>query len=146
MIYRFCVSVSGSSITDIFIFSTWTIVSDLHFGQNRGKFFRIVSLRILTLVLLEHMGHGTHSTTYLVIVPSFVQEYNTQWTCFHSNHGLTCNKADTILFLALIQKKTRRPIPAPRRSLLFLSCYPCLWEFCFSGTTAFLSAALCSCL
>ena len=59
-IHRLCVYASGSFFTDIFICFTSIKVSCLHLGQNKGKFSKIVSSRILTLVLLLHIGHVTH--------------------------------------------------------------------------------------
>ena len=59
--YRLCVLASGSLITDIFSCRTLISVSCLHFGQNNGKFSRIVSPRILMRVLFLHTGHNSHS-------------------------------------------------------------------------------------
>lgn len=38
----------------------------MHLGQNRGKFIRTVSLRILVLVLLPQKGHKIQSTSITV--------------------------------------------------------------------------------
>lgn len=58
--YRLCGLASGALITVIFICSTLIIVSCLHFGQKRGKFLSSVSSRILSRVLLPHIGHKSH--------------------------------------------------------------------------------------
>lgn len=58
--YRLCVLASGSLITDIFSCRTLINISCLHFGQNRGKFSRIVSPRILIRVLFLQTGHNIH--------------------------------------------------------------------------------------
>ena len=59
--YRLCVFASGSVITDVVKLITLIRVSCLHFGQKRGKFFRIVSSRIFNRVLLEQTGQCIHS-------------------------------------------------------------------------------------
>ena len=58
--YWLCVVASGSLITIILNCCTLINVSFLHFGQNSGKFSRIVSLRSFNRVLLLHSGHNTH--------------------------------------------------------------------------------------
>ncbi len=63
--YRLCVLASGSLITDIFNCRTLINVSCLHFGQYKGKFTRIVSFRIRSLVLLPHIGHNIHSISFI---------------------------------------------------------------------------------
>ena len=64
--YRLCVLASGSLITVIFSFCKFTKICCLHFGQNRGKFLRIVSFRTMILVLLWHIGQSSHSSVFTV--------------------------------------------------------------------------------
>ena len=66
-IYRLCGLAAGSKITIIFKSITFIRFSCLHFGQNKGKFFRIVSFRILSLVLLPQTGHLIHSAVFASI-------------------------------------------------------------------------------
>jgi hypothetical protein len=64
--YRLCVLASGSLITDIFNSRIVIMVSCLHLGQNRGKFFNTVSFRILSRVLLLQTGHNIHSISSIM--------------------------------------------------------------------------------
>ena len=63
MRYRLCVCASGSLITNIWYSFASIKLSCLHLGQNRGKFIRTVSSRILVLVLLPQKGHKIQSTS-----------------------------------------------------------------------------------
>ena len=66
-VHRLCGLAAGSVITTICKFLTFIKFSCLHFGQNKGKFFRIVSLRILSRVLLPQTGHLIHSAAFVSI-------------------------------------------------------------------------------
>jgi len=68
-IYRLCVKASGSLIMDIFNFLTFTKLSLLHLGQNKGNLTSSVSSRILTLVLLLHSGQMIHSAWHITLSP-----------------------------------------------------------------------------
>ena len=46
--------------------------SCLHFGQNKGKFFTIVSGLIFIRVLLRQIGHMTHSVLIINFTEGFV--------------------------------------------------------------------------
>lgn len=50
---------SGSSLNTIFSFTKLTLVTALHFGQNRVKFTNVVSSWTLVLVFHLHTGHGS---------------------------------------------------------------------------------------
>lgn len=67
--YRLCVYASGSLITVVFRCLTFIKVSCLHFGQNKGKFFSSVSLRIFNLVLFPQIGQNIHSAWYILTTP-----------------------------------------------------------------------------
>lgn len=92
--YRLCVCAAGSLITVIFICSILMIVSCLHFGQKRGKFFSTVSSRILSRVLLPHIGQFTHWIFSIVppqFIINFLIEIITIGAYIQSRHSL-CHK------------------------------------------------------
>ena len=48
---------SGSSLNTIFSFTKSILVTDIHFGQNSGKFTNVVSSWTLVRVFPSHTGH-----------------------------------------------------------------------------------------
>ena len=58
---------SGSVITVTCKLLTFIRFSCLHLGQNKGKFFNIVSFLILSRVLLPQTGHRIHSAVFASI-------------------------------------------------------------------------------
>ncbi len=92
--YRLCVSASGSLITVIFSFCTFTMLSCLHLGQKRGKFFSSVSSLTIIRVLLLHTGHKSQVASSDVfsisISPPLYKNYffnptvgKRKYTCHH---------------------------------------------------------------
>lgn len=84
--YKLCVYASGfkSVRYSVFPLHAETRKVFLHFGQNSGKFFRIVSCRICVLVFPWHAGH---STQFMLASPVILR------TCFgHFHHQHHCRK------------------------------------------------------
>ena len=123
--YRLCVfrlraSASGSLIIDIFSFSTFTIVSCLHFGQNSGKCISTVSARIRVRVLLLQTGHNSHPS--LSTSPPAFNELNIYFIFSHSFGILTMKQLPSPDLLSTITNPPCAitmdfaivsPIPAP---------------------------------
>ena len=72
--YRLCGCASGALITDIWNCSTSIRHSLLHFGQKRGKFFRIVSSLTLSRVLFPQIGQRINSVLSIpsIFIPVFI--------------------------------------------------------------------------
>lgn len=64
-IHWLCGLAAGSWITVIWNCSTSIKISLLHFGQNTGKLFMVVSALILSRVLLPHNGHNIQSISFI---------------------------------------------------------------------------------
>ena len=90
--YRLCVCASGSITTSIFSSFSLMIVSCLHFGQYRGKFFSSVSFRTRVRVLFPHTGHLTQYSFFTLSIR-------------HSPYHISCTSQVTKLTISSIARE-----------------------------------------